>query len=413
MPQLKLFNTFNASATIGRDVTFYDAKYEEVHRWYPYLEGFAEKFIDDIVKSLDFVPQHIYEPFAGSGTLPVYCLSKNIDVTYSEVNPFLQELIAFKTGVLSLSAQERQGIQAAIIEYIAGFRVVDSLLHQQHYKGSYADVFGKSVYFDDENFIAICSVKQDIDRTTNPWLIKAIKTAGCEALLPSSYLKRNGDIRYKKGKELNTITRFEARFISNLEKISSDLGTINFHSTSQFSGFSNAKELNESLIGQVDLVITSPPYLNGTNYIRNTKMELWFMGYLTVKSDLAHYRKEVVTSGINDVTSTKKYIKNERIESLVAEKGLLYDQRIPKMINDYFFDMSVVFRNMYAYMRPGARAFIDIGDSIYGGVHVATDEILIDILKQEGFDFIDNLELRKRKSKGGETVKQTLIVVSK
>ena len=39
---------------------------------------------------------------------------------------------------------------------------------------------------------------------------------------------------------------------------------------------SNAKDLKKiKLLAKYDGVITSPPYLNGTNYIRNTKLDLW------------------------------------------------------------------------------------------------------------------------------------------
>ena len=45
----------------------------------------------------------------------------------------------------------------------------------------------------------------------------------------------------------------------------------------------NSKLFNENYENKVDVIVTSPPYLNGTNYIRNTKLELWFLGYLKVK----------------------------------------------------------------------------------------------------------------------------------
>ena len=43
---------------------------------------------------------------------------------------------------------------------------------------------------------------------------------------------------------------------------------------------SNAKDLINKNFKKFDGVITSPPYLNGTNYFRNTKLELWFMNFI-------------------------------------------------------------------------------------------------------------------------------------
>ena len=55
-------------------VTFQNAKTGPLHRWFPYLEGFGEDFIDSIVQSDEGSKTWIYEPFGGSGTVPVYAL---------------------------------------------------------------------------------------------------------------------------------------------------------------------------------------------------------------------------------------------------------------------------------------------------------------------------------------------------
>jgi hypothetical protein len=413
MVQYKLFETFNDSATIGRDVTFLDAKNQSVHRWYPYLEGFAEKFIADILQRLDYQPKHIYEPFAGSGTLPVYGLLRDISISYSEVNPFLNELILFKIAVLRLKSKEREKLRNTILGELNNIKNIFSGKQNDDLKNTYSEVFGTSIYFDDDNFVQITQLSNYLKSVKNTHLEQAMKIAACEALLPSSFLKRAGDIRYKKGRELNTITIFSERFSNNLHMIWEDLGKINVESTGDSYGFSNAKKYEEKLDNSVDLVITSPPYLNGTNYIRNTKLELWFLGYLKHKKDLNFYRKEVVTSGINDVGSIKKNITLERLNNLVLDNRLFYDKRIPKMINDYFHDMDLVFKNMNRYIKKGGYIFIDIGDSIYGGVHVQTDEILIELMENIGFKILDNLKLRERTSKCGDKVKQSLIIAKK
>lgn len=227
-------------------------------------------------------------------------------------------------------------------------------------------------------------------------------------------MKRAGDIRYRKGRELAQIDNFLQRLSVNINKIKTDLSSLNTRpKQSHHQLIPNAKIYDSSIKGIIDLIITSPPYLNGTNYIRNTKLELWFLNYLKAKSDLAHYRKLVVTSGINDVSKEKKELKVLSVSELLTNKNLYYDSRIPKMINDYFFDMQLVFENASKYLRKGGYFFIDIGDSIYGSVHVKTDEILIELLKKSKFTVHDNLLLRKRKSKNGEPVKQCLIIAQK
>ena len=56
-----------------------------------------------------------------------------------------------------------------------------------------------------------------------------------------------------------------------------------------------------------DLVITSPPYLNGTNYSRNMKLELWILDFLE-KDTIRKLREKSVTAGIND-TFARAFLK--------------------------------------------------------------------------------------------------------
>ena len=74
---------------------------------------------------------------------------------------------------------------------------------------------------------------------------------------------------------------------------------------------SDARTLDRHMRTPVDAIITSPPYLNGTNYFRNTKVELWFLRELSGKAGLRILRDAAITSGINDVT-LRKTEKNER-----------------------------------------------------------------------------------------------------
>jgi hypothetical protein len=53
---------------------------------------------------------------------------------------------------------------------------------------------------------------------------------------------------------------------------------------------------------------------------------------------------------------------------------------------------------------------VDIGDSIYNGVHVPTDDLLVEVAESLGFRTIERVHLRNRVSKGGKAVRQQLLV---
>jgi hypothetical protein len=173
----------------------------------------------------------------------------------------------------------------------------------------------------------------------------------------------------------------------------------------------NARQLNEVPSYEADGVITSPPYLNGTNYFRNTKLELWYGRFLE-GTTLRSFRDEAITSGINDVgVAQGRRIVHDSIQTLfdkLSENA--YDQRIPRMVAGYFEDMRLVLEGLKAGCRPGAAICVDIGDSRYGGIHVPTDEILASLGKDIGLDHVETLHLRKRMSKDGSALSQSLIV---
>ena len=58
---------------------------------------------------------------------------------------------------------------------------------------------------------------------------------------------------------------------------------------------------------KIDFLITSPPYLNGTNYDRNTKLEMGFLEMIKTDMDLRELRTKMVIAGINSTRSKNKY----------------------------------------------------------------------------------------------------------
>ena len=69
------------------------------------------------------------------------------------------------------------------------------------------------------------------------------------------------------------------------------------------------------------------------------------------------------------------------------------------MAKSYFEEMYQIFCDCKPHLTNNAKLLIDIGDSIFAGVHIKTDEILIELLTELGYKLIDNKILRKRRSK--------------
>lgn len=395
--------------------TFQGGKEMPLQNWFPYLEGYSPDFVKYIIDNyLDNAAKVIYDPFSGTGTTPMTASGLGYTAYYSEINPLLQFLTKTKSKARSLS--DRKKIINLIESLLPTLR--SDILRQtedQELKKTYSQTFGKSKFFSDDVYGYILKTKTYINQIYFKDILvsELITVAVLSSLVECSLMKRQGDLRFRRGKELDELKNldFFRTIFRRLNRIVEDLKIIK-PCVAPTLITEDARAIGKLPPLGIDAVITSPPYLNGTNYFRNTKIELWFLGYLKHRDNLSNFRRLAVTAGINDVSQTiKKSIKNDLLEKLIVNlKKSSYDKRIPKMVHDYFADIDIIFSNLKHQLNNNAIVAIDLGDSIYGGVHVKTDKILISVLENLGYSFCKEVVLRKRQSNNGNELKQVLLI---
>jgi len=396
--------------------TFRGGAHEPLHDWYPYLEGYSPQFVETALQRFAPTARAVIDPFAGVGTTPITVAQMGIRSFYCELNPLLQYLVETKSAILSLDSTGRTRLAGAIDILRSGW---SSLLRDSEpdfgIHCSYFTVFGKSRFFDQPVFDSVLRARSLVDwlRCENPLLGTLAEWAVLSALIPASKLIRRGDLRFKNDEEMRRPQPdFAAAVDRTLQMMSADLQRVDTISVAPECLCLNARELAKVPPAEIDCVITSPPYLNGTNYFRNTKVELWFMRALREEDDLRAYRDAAITAGINDVTlSGDMHFLTPEVQAVVAAiQARSYDSRIPRMVADYFADMGQVFGALLPHLRSDARVVIDIGDSRYNDVHVPTDKLLVDVLADLGYEKQTEVVLRERCSRNGQPLKQVLLV---
>ena len=229
--------------------------------------------------------------------------------------------------------------------------------------------------------------------------------------LSSKLRQRAGDLRFRRDNELNQMVCFMSAVQTHLQMLAEDISDMSAISTAPILVAGDARALRVLPSLDCDTVITSPPYLNGTNYFRNTKIELWFLRALRTTEDLSIFRRSAVTAGINDVTRQKLQSSNDAVREIVeALATSAYDARIPQMVSSYFRDMEDVLDGMTRHLRHGAVIAIDIGDSVYAGQRVPTDTLLVGIARTLGFVLQQSVLLRNRVSRDTTPLKQVLLI---
>lgn len=401
----------NPSRSVNLDspsVTFRNNKEKGVFNWYPYIEGFSYDFVEHILEYVISKPRFIFDPFAGTGTTVLVASQQSIKSGFSEINPLMRFIIETKISAIANREIIKSNLKKVFIFLEKLYYEKEIALNEHYWK------LVKKGFFREDILKQLVILKHKILQSPFKSLIKNVLLIGLSSIIvKESNMIRRADLRYKRDKEFNEIEEdVISLFANKCKSIFLDLDeykNIEVANTKFISA--NAKEINHVYDNSFDLVVTSPPYVNGTNYFRNTKLELLFLDFIKDEDDLKKFRTAAITSGINNVSNRKKAIEPiSYVEPLVQKlKENSYDPRIPKLVKYYFCDMKMVFANLFRIMTDSGDFFIDIGDSKFKDVHIPTDLIFDKIGKQIGLELIEKRKVRNRFSKDGTPLGQWLM----
>lgn len=412
--QLDLFSS--QKKNLGVHGTFFPNHNESIHRWYPYLEGFSADFVESFFNEYATKESLVFDPFAGTGTTVTVASICGIKSFYTEINPFMRLIIECKTNILRSVASIKEEMKSYFSEVLSyaskKLPNLDDALDEQK------AVFGKSIFFSGNRLREIISIKRAIEKCSysDDNFHNFAKLILGSIAVASSNMKRAADLRKRTPKEMlpDDFSVLQL-FCEKADQIIQDINVSHSKLTDVCCiGESTLKPYRYD--GHVDLVFTSPPYLNGTNYFRNTKLELWLTGFINKDKDLGDFRTAAMAAGINNISKrgrTPKEITEVEKYARQIDK-VAYDVRIPELVRRYFSDTTIWIKNIYDLLRPNGKAIIDIGDSCFAGkVHVPTDEILNIIATDCGFETLDKIHVRNRRSKNGFPLKQVVLILQK
>ena len=158
-----------------------------------------------------------------------------------------------------------------------------------------------------------------------------------------------------------------------------------------------------------DALITSPPYLQAQEYIRSTKMELFWLG---------HTEEEVQALSRLEIP----YRKADRIiqtETLDKVREMLTRDDLQKRLDSYFCHTVNALENSMRQLKLNAAACIFVGNPRIDGITVEIWRILAEYFTERGFAFEkvyeDRIKTRKlfgaRKNKNPDGMKSEFLLI--
>lgn len=383
-------------------------KKEPFHRWYPFVEGYSKEFIQSIVKEMDRNNLVCLEPFSGSGTTALELQNCGIACFAFEVNPLMYLIARVKL---------ENGYELERFEYWYDYIVKERRKKivelETEFNTLYQGEGKKKWNYNTDIGIAVEKLRQVIESISEVIYKELFKVALAAILLDVSNLYRNGKcLSYKKKWEDRKIVekdvfdKFDEKVLKELKcDIENSITRTKINNKerlyNQDSRIGIANEVDDN---SIDLVITSPPYLNSRDYTDTYMLELKTLGFTKTSEEIKELREKTLRSHVQIKWNDTSNVNNELLENTLVELEEAskeiekWNDSIIDMVRLYFVDMQNIFRVLYGKMKIHGRIYFNVSNSAYFNVLINTLEICASIAEQEGFKVLEIRDARKLKT---------------
>lgn len=403
-------HVYNASVNSGMNKT------GSINRWYPILEGFSNDFVNNILKEQNKKPRLCLDPFAGGGTTPLEMQLHGVKCISFEVSPFMSQVCRAKLK----SEYKRSELQEIIFKmqkYLSekskhGFNIGLKTIKKRKSKD-------KKYLFFPTAYNSLLCIRKAIDEVATEKYKDLLYVLLGSLLLKYCNAARDGKaLRYKDDWEKRFHKRkviYSEFFEKCIELALPDVSIIERqfpHKINNFDHFYSGdcrNLINKVENNSVDLVITSPPYLNSRDYTDSHMVELWMLGHVQSYEDVSNLRKKTVRSHVQvnwgKYSLPESRVLKEAFEKILEFEDVFWNKNIPSMIAGYFTDMEILLKQLILKMKSGGKLYINVANSSYFGVIVETDLIIAEIAELMGYELIDIRFARNIKTSSQQNAK--------
>lgn len=382
-------------------VTFKDSLATGPFGWYPYVEGFSAAYVKEVLNT--HKPTAVYDPFGGSGTTNLAAAQLGIPSGYCEVNPFMVFVAKTKLESQQWAISNQEEFFSVVNKFVSSITAADfNQRARARSLSEYESAFPDRDFFELDHVRELLTIRDVIsEMPAHEHSKNLLLLACCANVVKCSNMTRRADLRRRRENEYkNRIVEVVKHVSSTAHRIQTDIRAARVSlAPAQFLE-SDCRKVGSIANKSYDLALTSPPYLNGTNYFRNTKLELWFAGMIAGEDELSTLHRSGITAGINNVSGKKPTPEIfDDVESVIHLFDGNGDRRIPLLIRHYVSDMFEVLKSTHGLLSKNGRFILDIGDSKFYGIHVPTDKFLILAAERAGFILDKSTVIAKRYSR--------------
>lgn len=392
--ELTPYNEFHVEdSSYSSLVTFKDSKVKPVYRWYKYTQGFSDELVRRLLDENDIgIDKTIFDPFCGSGTTLLAAKLRGNEVYGADISPLMTWITDLKLFDWDITTLKNT------VNSFNTSRISDA----DSEKGDllFLEYFNKA--FSPLIFEQILNIKNRIEGLTVESKYKDfLKLALIGILEEISVVRKHGShYRFLNKHETVGVKKLNIKVIeedANIHQIFNDkvnsmirdliqLKELKPNSSTSHGVF-NISTTEESIPQKIDVIITSPPYLNRNNYFSQQKSELSILNLLDSKDEYKKLVKKSFKSHVEAELTKDPYSSIPEIKTIVeaVQRQECNNAKIPSMIAGYFEDMKLFLRNVKKSVVNDGHIFMVVGNCRWNGVVIPVDHLLTLIAEREGF----------------------------
>jgi len=396
-----------------RDTAFTENRERTMHRWVPWIAGFSAGFVDGILQRTARKKKRVkvLDPFAGVGTTLIEALKYGHDAVGFEINPYAALACRAKISARDYDVSILEERITALYEYGDGAA-------GRSPKSSPPEGFRSRVpFFSPAVERQVLSCLDFISGQEIDWVRNLFRVAFGSVMVSFSNYSYEPSLGTRAAAGKPNIEDADVFGIvgRKIEDMREDI--VLFQSWMEgFNRPPKAAVFTDSYLEpakkvrcrSIDVLITSPPYLNNYHYIRNTRPHMYWLGMARAPADLKEMEQrsfgqfwQTVRSGPEVPLKPKLKTLRDLIDCLKqqnVEKRVYGGQGWANYAATYFNDCQRFCAVTRDLLKPGGTAIVVIGNNILQGIEFPTDQIFADIARKEGFDIVELHEVRKKRT---------------
>jgi DNA modification methylase len=382
------------------ELTFKYNQKQGRHGWVRLTPAYSVKLVEKILDENPSV-SYVLDPFSGTGTTGLVCISRGLRCDLYDINPFLIWLARAKTA--NYSIQDLEQARRAVTSIIQEARNISNTSHLW-----IPPISNIHRWWTPRRLTILARIFRELnEQLIENTPVKDLLLVGfCRLVIQWSNAAYNHQsVSFKEAKSLPfQFDEEDEIYQTYLNGVQEVIKT----AQQSLSGDVDIKLVDSRDIKQdggrfYDCVITSPPYPNRMSYIRELRPYMYWLGYLHDARDAGELDWLAIggtwgsaTSKLQTWTSDKPSI--PQLEPILAEIARR-SSVLAHYVDKYFVDMASHLKSLHQVLSPGARLYYIIGNSKFYDTLVPVEMLYTDLMHEHGYTNVTIEPLRKRNSK--------------